>query len=71
MREKFLAGSKNADAREAPWCLFRGFYRHQENITKLSNYKQKLKEGIGAEGENSTPLCFTGFFTYFSNILTK
>lgn len=28
-------------------------------------------KGLGAEGENSTPLCFTGFFTHFSNMLTK
>ena len=27
--------------------------------------------GIGAEGENSTTTCFTGFFTYFANMLTK
>ena len=29
-----------------------------------------LQNGF-AEGENSTTLCFTGFFTYFSNMLTK
>ena len=30
-----------------------------------------LKFLLGAEGENSTTLCFTRFFTYFANMLTK
>ncbi len=42
-------------------------------VPKLQNsaFLLRIVTIAGAEGENSTPLCFTRFFAHSSNMLTK
>ena len=62
-----LVKSRNLWERRLGLVLLTHFVKDRNSRTQI----EKTLARLGAEGENSTPICFTGVFTYFADMLTK